>query len=533
MRVKRRTLLRGLTAGLVSLPSISAVFGGRRALAAGEHPRRLIVYWTPNGTVHNRFFPTGSNLTEKPILAPLSDHAADLTLIKTTFSGNGDHKTGLPFSTTGRPKVIGEAESGISIDQAIASSIGSETHRASLVLTGQTKDNRRGYISANADGSRNPPMKEPADAFEFMFGAYGGEDPQVPGPDDVAIQGSILDVVQSDLSSLQARASAADKVKLEAHAEAIRQLEKDIEGGPIECETTNPIPPDASFGYDERCHRHCDLIAASFACDLTRVVSFQTAPAGHDNTGFGFLGIDAGDLHLGTAHSATADAQDNEASDIMATIHAYHASVLAYLIDKLKQIPEGDGTVFDNTAILWTNECAHGNHGHRPVPVVLAGSMGGFLKTGQYLQEELGSATQYRALLATLATGMGHVIDDFGEGEPCGLAPAVMTSQSIAKPQRRHSLDARELSLVDASPGRPTANSSRLRREAPPKRARLRERRLHELSSRSRPTVWSNVSISGRHPPTAVLGHRACSKSAAQEPSAPEFARSSPCRSRP
>ena len=172
---RRRTLLRGITAGLASVPALSSLYGGT-ARADGDAPKRLLIYWTPNGTVQNRFFPdSAADLTAKPILAPLADHKDDLVVLKTVFGGTGDHKFGLPFSTTGRAKVIADdPEAGISIDQEIANALGDATPLPSLTLAAQTKDNRRGYISANADGSRNPPIRDPWKAYEFAFGPYAG-----------------------------------------------------------------------------------------------------------------------------------------------------------------------------------------------------------------------------------------------------------------------------------------------------------------------------------------------------------------------
>ncbi len=230
----------------------------------------------------------------------------------------------------------------------------------------------------------------------------------------------------SDIEVLQARVAGSERQKLEAHLEAIRQLEQNIGGTAVDCDTGNDIPPRSSHDFAQRTTLHGELIAAAFACDLTRVVSFMTAPAGHDNCNFGFIGVSGGDIHQSIAHSATSDAQDNDASDKMATVGAWHAEQLARIIDQLKSIPEGDGSVFDNTAILWTNECAWGNHGHNPIPVVLAGTMGGYLRNGLYLEEELRSTEGYRSLLTTLANGMGHAIDTFGDGDPSGLADVLL-----------------------------------------------------------------------------------------------------------
>lgn len=426
--MKRRTLLRGLTAGLVSVPALSSLYG-HDVRAHEESPRRLVIYWTPNGTVHNRFYPNdASDLTSKPILAPLAEHREDLVVLRATFSGNGDHKTGLPFSTTGRPYVISDDEnSGISIDQEIANALGDATPQPSLTLAAQTKDNRRGYISANADGSRNPPIGEPWKAYEYMFGPYsegGGSGPDIA---ELTAKQSVLDSVMDDLGTLRARVSGSERAKLEAHLEAVRQLEQNLGGTATDCAMGNTVQPRSSHDYPTRVRLHNELIAASLACDLTRVVSFMTAPAGHDNCNFGFLDLPVGgDIHQSIAHSSSGSTQDSGGSDAMALVGAWHAQGLADLISLLKAMPEGDGTVFDNTTILWATECAWGNHGHAGIPIVLAGTMGGKLKNGLYLPDELNSSTGYRSVLNTLAHAMGHELDTFGEGEACGVADALL-----------------------------------------------------------------------------------------------------------
>ncbi len=432
--VSRRRLMQALTAGLVSAPAALSLWGGP-ARAHADPPRRLVIFWTANGVVQPRFFPNavGDPITGKEILAPLAPHADDLIVLRSRYGGNGDHKVGLPYSTTGRPKVIADdPEAGISIDQEIAGAVGDATPRPSLTLCGQSKDNRRGFISANADGSRNPPIREPAKAYEYMLGPYMGGGEPSDGP-DALLQKSILDQVTGELVALQPRLSAAERIKLEQHLDGVRELELGVGG--IDCDTDNPISPDADHGLVERIQLHNDLIATSFACDLTRVVSFMTTPAGHDNASFGFLGVE-GALHgpentISHRASKSFDPSDssqlNEDDDKMTLIHTWMAEQLAYLIERLKAIPEGEGTVFDNTAILWANEVSIGPHGHDNIPVVIAGKLGGFLKAGSlYAPDEFKSGTGYRSVLTTLARGMGHEIDNFGEGEACGVAEGLM-----------------------------------------------------------------------------------------------------------
>jgi hypothetical protein len=91
-------------------------------------------------------------------------------------------------------------------------------------------------------------------------------------------------------------------------------------------------------------------------------------------------------------------------------VDLWHIDRLAYLIQQLKSIPEGEGTAFDNTVILWTTECSQGNHGHQNIPIVLAGSAGGALKTGQFLS----GGVKYENLLISLAHALGHPLTSLG-----------------------------------------------------------------------------------------------------------------------
>lgn len=411
----RRTLLQALTTGIAAAP-----FGApRRARAARPAaPRRVVVYWSPNGTVHDKFWPTDpADLKTSEILSPLAAFQDRMIVSHATYHGTGDHKTGLPFSTSATPTRFGDPGSTISIDQEIANALKGQTPVASLVTCAQSKDgNERGYISANIDGSRNPPTKNPATAWEFVFGPYQGGMP--PAPENLSARKSILDGVIKDLEAMQTKFGPAEKIKLQSHLDAIRDLEKKL-GQPMDagCSAENLVAPDAQFDYHTRTNSHLDLITAAFACDMTRVVSFMTAPAGHDNCNFSFIGVEGG-MHGGQnegwSHKTTKDQPMlNEADLKMTSVHKYHAERLAYLLQKLDEIPEGDGSVLDNTAVLWLNECSHGNHGHTPVPIVIAGSLGGYLKVGQVIKE---SQISHGKMLITIANGMGHALETFGNG---------------------------------------------------------------------------------------------------------------------
>lgn len=368
-------------------------------------PKRLIVFWTPNGVVQPRFWPTGdgSGFQLSETLKALEPHRDALTFVKdVTYSGTGDHKTGQPFSTSG---FISD-NAGVSIDQEIAGATGQQ----SLVLCGQSKnENRRGFISFDKSGAWVTPIRSPQAAYEAVFGPItgpGGAAP--PAGRDAELENKILDAAVADIHELEPRVPASELVKLEDHLSGILELKKKVgsAGMPINCDGLDGTQFAGEPDFEARVKLHLDLMAACVACDARRIFSFMLAPAGGDATGFGFLGVSGGDFHNDIAHGSPGDAAKE---DQMHKVDVWHVDRLAYLIQQLKSIPEGGGTAFDNTVILWTTECSQGNHGHQNIPIVLAGGAAGALKTGQVL-----SGIKYENLLISLAHALGHPLQSFG-----------------------------------------------------------------------------------------------------------------------
>jgi hypothetical protein len=423
-RTNRRDLLRAVGAGALLAPFLGrlAPRGYTARAAPSGMPKRLIVFWTANGTVPQNFWPSGgeSSFTLNRIMKPLEPHKGDLTILKgVTFSGTGDHKTGAPFSTSGNPGVTTEGYAmGPSIDQAVAPATG----KPSLVLCGQGKfGNRRGYVSFDQKGVWVPPTQDPKAAYEGVFGPISGapapSTPTAPsGMSAAEYDALVLDTVKGDLDELRERLPSAERVKIEDQITALAALRKNLAtpggGGvgvpaPVSCDKKDGTPYAAGgFDYPTRVKLHMDLIATAFACDARRTASLMVAPHGHDNCGFSFIGV-GGEIHQSTAHAVPSDPN---AAEKMTKIAEWEAKQLAYLIERLKAIPEGSGTVFDNTLILWTSECTHGNHGHTNIPVVLVGNAGGFFKKGRFVD----GGVKYGDVLVSIANAMGHNVAKFG-----------------------------------------------------------------------------------------------------------------------
>jgi hypothetical protein len=159
-----------------------------------------------------------------------------------------------------------------------------------------------------------------------------------------------------------------------------------------------------------------DLAAGALASDLTRIATVQWTHAESDQT-FPFL--DVSGAHHTMSHAGDEDATAQES---LTKINVWFAEQLAYLLGRLASYPEGDGTLLDNTAVLWCNEVGKGNtHAHRDLPFLLAGSCGGYFKTGRFVDYLAGGATghPHNNLLLSLAHAMGVEESSFGDPEHC------------------------------------------------------------------------------------------------------------------
>jgi len=453
--LSRRHVLRGLGGATLSLPFLESLATRSEARAANAtSPKRLFVYFTPNGTIPSAFFGPGdpSNLRLGDILAPLAPHQTDLLVLdnidnRVSMQASGDpHGVGIGCMLSGQKLLTGaQAQgmssggwaAGISLDQHVASQIGQTTKLRSLELIGKSISgsifSRMSFAGA---GQPVAPEPSPQQAFARVFGSLDlGASAQAR---QVALRKSVLDNVLGELTALGPKLSANDKVKVDAHVAALRDLEMRLQstvntGGSCSAPMRPTVSDPAPVNYDpyaancagaevinskndvqfpDVLKSHFDIVAHAFACDITRVASLMAAPSRSDVV-MSWLG-------LTTAHHEASHMGDAQGAPILTKIDAWYAQQLADFITALKAIPEGNGTVFDNTLILWCNELAVGNiHSHVRVPFLLAGSAGGYFKTGRYVS--FPSGTSHNDLLASVALAMGATLTDnkFGDSSFC------------------------------------------------------------------------------------------------------------------
>jgi hypothetical protein len=465
-RLTRRTALRSAATGALVAPLLwryeRALLPAARAqdaLATG--PKRLVIFWNPQGNCSglpevgkDPFWPTGSEqiFTMSRILKPLERHQQDLLILRgfdmPTGNGphckdtsgeiaDGAHGVGTKCTLTAVCPVDDPNDAGAhqwggghSLDQEIARAIGGETFRESAVLSvAPSKGNHRGYINYAGPGLPIAPINEPLAVYRHLFGdAVGASNEELLRLR--AHRASALDLLKDEATRLRERLPAAERIKMDQHLEALRGLEREFDHNPALCESSSDGYPAGRVdpfpvGHDLQ----FKTIAAALACDTTRVVSLMAASGGGDTAGninyFGDAGAWPTNYHS-TGHASggsTDGGGDNpvtrdQSLEIMTRVSEFYADQVAKFVDALKAIPEGEGSVFDNTVILWCSEMAHGNHSGYDWPFVILGGKWHF--TNGYFFNPVDRGGRYDLkfkwgnILLALAHAMGHPIPSFG-----------------------------------------------------------------------------------------------------------------------
>jgi hypothetical protein len=415
--LSRRSLLRGAGGIAIGLPLLEAMLGSRRGHAAeGDPPPRLLVVFSANGTIEDRWSPVGTEedfVLDDPadpgrILAPLEPFKERLLVLggldmlsRSHGPGGNGHDLGMGHMLTGTDLVVGPSgvgefshlpdgsAGGPSIDQVVADLIGQETAFRSLEFG----------VQANLDINRQitsrmcyrgpfevlPPENDPRAAFDSFFLQLGTDPVELAKLK--ARRASVLDRVKDDFEQLNAKLGGTDRQKLEAHLQAIREVEQSLEaaGGPLAgCalpDEPGELNPGSNDQYPTIGRLQMDLMAMALTCDITRVSSLQWSTA-QSGTRFTWLGHTTG--HHSLSHEADNSA---EARTQLVQINHWYAEQFAYLLGKLAAQQELDGTLLDNTVVLWVNEQGNGQtHSKDQIPFVLAGNHAGKLRTGRWLQ---------------------------------------------------------------------------------------------------------------------------------------------------
>lgn len=409
MSISRRRFVRNAALSLLAAPFVQTL-GGRARAAESDVAKRLVVFFSPNGSVLKHWRPSGSgtsfNFPAGSILEPLAavkDHV--IVVDGLDFKGTSNHEGGMSHMLRGGGD--------ISIDQFVAAQIGAQSRFSSLEFGVQTSawgGSVQTRMSYNAAGEFVPPNDDPAGAYKRIFGAA------MPGGDgaDATLmrRSSVLDLLKDELTDLQGQIGYEERPKLEAHLDAIRRMEGSL--APAAGGACNPGTPFGGSAQDNDSfpaagRAQMDLLIASLSCDLTRVASLQWSHT-VSPTVFSWLNISEG-------HHALSHMDDGNMAGVAQFVAAerWYAEQFAYLVGRLAELPDpdGEGSLLDTTVVVWAKEMGDSRlHVCTEVPFVLAGKAGGRLKTGQYLKV---TGEAHNRLLVSIAQAMGLNIPTFGD----------------------------------------------------------------------------------------------------------------------
>jgi hypothetical protein len=431
-QLARRTFLRGVgvTMALPWLESLP-VWGAPlvKADGPGPFPKRFAVQFMGNGINATHWWAKGAGAEMElgQSLSPLEPFKTKLNVINGLFNqpatGVGIHPGMTGNLLSGMPLQKGAVlRGGISMDQVLANHVGQDSVQPSMVLaceqplTGYHETNfsmaYSSHISWQSADSPVPTEVYPSLAFDSLFENSGSRRTQ-----------SVLDRVKEQAVSLSQKVSTTDRAKLEEYLASVREVEKRVERMRDDKDKVDNVArdrghslftmkrPDNGLPEDIREHMRlmCDIVALAFQTDKTRIASMLMC---RDLSGLFYPFLDVRDAHHPASHDDLSDGYER--------VSRFYVSQLAHLASRLDAMPEGEGTVLDNTCLLFVNNMWSGSrHDNTQLPVLTVGGLGGALETGRVLnyRDRGDDNRKLCSLYLSLMDRMGVELKQFGDAD--------------------------------------------------------------------------------------------------------------------
>ncbi len=424
----RREFVRDLGVSVAMLPFLGNLpsFADTRSIAKKQ---RLIIMFSPDGIVPKSFWPDeeGADFKFKEILTPLEPFKNKTLILKGVcdkIRGDGDgHMRGIGCLLTGIELLPGNVQggsdtpagwaSGISIDQEIKNYLqqkaATKTRFGSLEFGVMVPERADTWTRMSYAGSNKPiaPIDDPYQMFSKLYGHVR----------DQETLKSVLDDLKGDIAKVKANVSVEDRKILDDHTAVVREIELDLKNTSVK-DVGHPVPvldPNVRKDNDNiplLAKQQIDLLVSSFSADFARVATLQfTNSVGQAR--MHWLNINEGQHDLSHEPDSNLAAQEK-----LTKINQWYCSQMAYLAKRLSETPEpgGNGSLLDNTTIIWTNELGQGNsHTLDNIPFIVVGGGLGF-KTGRSLKF---ARVPHNRLLMSLAHGFGHEVKKFGNADMC------------------------------------------------------------------------------------------------------------------
>jgi hypothetical protein len=435
----RRTFLRGLGAA-IALPMLDAMMPVRALAAAGAKkiPTRMAFLFVPNGAHMPDWTPTttGADFDLPYILQPLQPHKSEVMVLsglaqdrgRANNDGGGDHaRSAGSWLTCSQPlKSEGsQIRVGVSADQIAAEQAGRETRFGSLELglepgrQGGKCDSGYSCAYSNNISWRNestPMTRElnPRLVFERLFSSAMPKEASTAQKRREVLKKSILDFVLADATALRSKVGGSDGQKLDEYLTAVREIEQRVEraermvaSANVSVATGYEVPEGIPESYEDHARLMLDMMVLAFQSDSTRVCTFMLANEGSNRS---YKNIGVSDGHHNLSHHQGDRAKHAKIREI----NRFHVQQFAYLLNRLRSIPEGDGNLLDHSMIVYGGGLADGDrHQHDDLPLILAGRGGGTIQPGRHLRSA--AETPMANLLVSMLKRMGTPVSSFGD----------------------------------------------------------------------------------------------------------------------
>jgi hypothetical protein len=409
-------------------------------------PKRLVLLMQNNGTQQANFWPNAT--LSSPILDSLfldpktkldNGLKTKTNIIKQVYIPNdangtngNQHDMGFARMFTGEKLVSragGPWGGGISVDQILAQDWAIDSLTLAVLASKVEPHPKPGFEHRESFSYLGPatlkhPRKDPLNVYNYLFPAAGGVD----AAQRLTLRQSVLDAVTGNLSEVSARLGPSEKAKLDYHLTAIRDVERHMSASVGACAARPAAPtnylaadPNAEVNEDTYIPQMVDnmleLAVVSLTCGMTRIATLQFGYGG-GKWSFGWEGINM-NCHDDVAHHDTSDAGSTPANTKRVVLmNQYFASCVAKVATALDAVPEGNGTMLDNTLVVWANEQGRGDHNQSNVPVVLIGRAGGAISKGGRVVDA--GPQVFNRLGCTILNVMGKAVAGFGDVPNCG-----------------------------------------------------------------------------------------------------------------
>ena len=426
--ITRRTVLRGIGATM-ALPLLDGMVPALSALAQtpAAPKQRFGFIYVPHGSIMREWTPAqeGSNFEFSSILRPLESFRRDLTVLTnlSNYGENGHSVSSAMWLSGTFPSKGSLLKLGTTVDQIIAKEIGGESTFPSMEFATEDHSSHLGscagdflcsYMSTISWASPTQPLPmeiNPRVVFERMFGG----DRATPDERRARLQKntSILDAVRESANDLKLQLGAGDRVRLTEYLDNVREIERRIVQAERQRTETGIEAPFTPVGIPENWEEHVnlqfELMALALQGNLTRVVSFMLS---RELSTLSYPQIGVADGHHPVSHNNNIPEQ--VAKKIKVDI--YHLDLFAQFLDKLKAIPDGDGSLLDHSLFLYGSGMTNGNaHDHENLPTLLVGGAAGRHKGNRHIK--MSKSTPLSNLMITLLDKAGVNVEKFGQSD--------------------------------------------------------------------------------------------------------------------